>query len=152
MCYNVHLLVARNAIRLPLCLCPGNQDIVEVEYRTPSPLPYAEVSGCGSPSGNPAMNGETDMFDTTIQAIVHKHLDRKLDAGHHELVFGLSQYWGANNGLGKLRGFSWASADVQDRLVSEFGYKRCPYCTWAKSGVVSHEYCDEQILEKFERM
>jgi len=66
-----------------------------------------------------------------IAGLVQKYFNKKLDDGHQELVFGLSSYWGSLQGLGKRPGFYVASAEIQERLIHEFGYHRCPSCLWA---------------------
>jgi hypothetical protein len=44
-----------------------------------------------------------------VAGLVQKYFNKKLDEGHHELVFGLSHHWGSLQGLGKQPGFYLAA-------------------------------------------
>jgi len=68
-----------------------------------------------------------------IEEKVLKFLNKKLDQGHHELVYGLTSYWGSLNGLGNFRSFYGAAWRTQERLIAEFDYPECPGCYWATS-------------------
>lgn len=87
-----------------------------------------------------------------IEKVVTRFLNKKLDEGHHELVFGIASYWGSLNGLGKINSFYRASWHTQERLIKEFGYKECPSCRWAVERLDNHPWCcevfrDDEYLE-----
>ncbi len=77
--------------------------------------------------------------------LVGTFFNRKLDADNHKLVFFLSDYWGRGKGLGHRLGFYIASSDIQERLIQEFGYLRCPCCQWATTNLDNHPWCQAEI-------
>lgn len=81
------------------------------------------------------------MFTAQIETFVIQFFSNKLNHGHHEFVFGLTSYWGSQNGLGKYIPFYSASFFMQERLIKEFGYAECPYCYWAMARANDHEAC-----------
>lgn len=80
-----------------------------------------------------------------LQQKVRDYLDKKLDKGYHELVYGLSCYWGSLHGLGRWNSFYDAAWFVQERLIQEFHYLECPYCRWATHRLDNHVWCQAKL-------
>lgn len=80
-----------------------------------------------------------------ISKKVRTFLNKKLEEGQDELVYGLSSYWGKRRGLGRWKPFYDASWFVQERLIQEFNYQECPCCHWATHHLDNHSWCQAQI-------
>lgn len=78
------------------------------------------------------------------------YLTNKLNEGHHELVYGLSSYWGSAQGLGRYGPFYDAAWFVQERLIREFDYHECSRCHWATTKPHT-SWCAEQRENKNEK-
>lgn len=83
------------------------------------------------------------------------YLNKKLDQGHHEYVHKFSSYWGEKGHIkifGPLYDASWR---IQERLINEFGYYRCPSCQWAVDRLdldnhfQENSFCTNNILAGF---
>jgi len=88
------------------------------------------------------------MLRYRLERFILKHLNKQLNSGRHEFVYGFSGYWGRRSELfgGMLNSpFYGPSAEVQGRLIKEFGYHECPYCYWAVKSLDEHSYCSEQV-------
>ena len=83
------------------------------------------------------------MIGNYVGRKVRMYFSKKLNDGHHELVYGLSSHWGSLQGLGKQPGFYLAAWNVQERLIHEFEYQECPYCRWAT--VKPHAWCAHEL-------
>lgn len=83
-----------------------------------------------------------------LEQKARNYLDKKLDKGHHELVYGLASYWGSLYGLGRWDPFYGAAWSVQDRLIREFHYLECPYCRWATHHLDNHVWCQAELKSK----
>ena len=85
---------------------------------------------------------------TFVYCLFQAYLEEKLDNKQHELVYGLSHYWGSGKGWGRFIPVQNAAASVQDRLIESFGYSRCPSCTWSTHSVPHHfiesDWCREE--------
>ncbi len=88
------------------------------------------------------------MFTATIEVCVRRYLTKKLNQGHHEFIYGLTNYWGSLNGLGNYLSFSRPSCQMQKRLIEEFGYTECPHCYWAIARSDDHEYCKSMLEDR----
>jgi hypothetical protein len=81
-----------------------------------------------------------------IERKVSSYLNKKLDDGDNELVYGLSSYWGTGRGLGRFSPFYDAAWYIQGRLIRESGYQECPCCYWATHCSYNHgTWCREQF-------
>lgn len=86
------------------------------------------------------------MMRELIGRKVRVYLGKKLRDGQHELVYGLSSYWGSRQGLGRWNPFYDAAWFFQERLIREFGYHECPSCYWATHRPENHStWCKAEI-------
>ena len=93
--------------------------------------------------------GALEMMKHRLSILIEDFLWKKLNEGHHELVYGLSAYWGTKS-VG-FWGFCYGAAwSVQDRLIKDFGYHRCPSCHWSTTDKVHSGWCVEQLMQKIE--
>lgn len=85
------------------------------------------------------------MIGKYLERKARQYLNKKLDTGHNELVYGLTSYWGQRRGLGRFAPFNDATWFVQDRLIREFHYLECPYCHWANHHPDNHAWCQAEM-------
>jgi hypothetical protein len=83
------------------------------------------------------------MIGNYVGRKVRMYFSKKLNDGHHELVYGLSSHWGSGRGLGHFQPFYDAAWFFQERLIQEFGYHECPSCYWAHHKPEPHpQWCE----------
>lgn len=89
-------------------------------------------------------------MQSRLERFILKHLNKQLDSGRHEFVYRFSNYWGDKSILfgEMLNPLFFASEEVQDRLIREFGYCECPSCNWAARG--AEHSCPEQARVRSE--
>lgn len=96
-----------------------------------------------------------------LRIFFRKYLVWELGKGNHQLVYHLAQVWERKDQrvLDKRRWLhplrtakSVAACDIQERLIENHGYHRCPACTWATEMQNEHmlkgTYCKVLQQEK----
>lgn len=83
-----------------------------------------------------------------LSTVIFKYLVRQLESGHHEFVKDLSSCGQIAYGWKfPFRSLSLAINDafwsIQEMLVQEHGYHRCPSCDWACRTPSDHGACVE---------
>ena len=88
------------------------------------------------------------MLRWIVRKIALAYFNRQLDRKNHQGFSDLQGPW--NTGSDSVsHGVMDATWEVQDRLVSEFGYHKCPSCEWATiqpgDHLVPGSWCLEQL-------